>query len=100
MLLLTKKEKMITQITEKSIGHRIRFHLFYSKYKWLYFRVSNGNTKNIQRFAEEIEKIQKGKLPIGVYAIDIVIENIFGVQHDETDITEEKVIEFAKSLKL
>ena len=89
---------MIKQITEKSIGHRIRFHLFYSPIRWIYFEVDQM-PKNLTSLAEYLESVKD--YPQGVYTLEATIENkIFQVQYDETKITDSDVIKFANALTL
>ena len=89
---------MVKQITEKSIGHRIRFHVFYSASRWLYFEVDKM-PKRIKSLANYMETIRE--YPRGIYALDTTVENkIFQIQYDESIITEKKVIDFANSLDL
>jgi|GEM_PF-1699710 len=92
---------MIKQITEKSIGHRVRFHFFYTNERWLFFKVDRM-PKNIKSLAVYLDDFMRNnRLSSGVYLIETVIENkIFEVLFDEREITEEKVIEFAKTLGL
>jgi len=91
---------MIKQITEKSIGHRIRFHFFYSTERWMFFEIDKMPA-NAKSLAEFLENISNGSLPKGIYLVEIVEENKnFMVLYNETEITEEKVIEFAESLGL
>ena len=91
---------MIKQITEKSIGHRVRFHFFHSTERWMFFEIDKMPA-NAKSLAEFMESITNGSLPKGIYHIDIVEENkSFMILYNETEITEEKVIEFTKSLEL
>lgn len=91
---------MIKQITEKSIGQRIRFHFFYSPERWMYFEVDKMS-ENAISLASFIEEQSKKILPRGIYHMDAVDENkSFMILYNETEITEEKVIKFAYSLGL
>ena len=90
---------MIKQITEKSIGRRISFHILYSPYRWMFFKVIGNNFKDIQQFTEFIEEA-RDKFAKGIYTMDVVMEDVFQILYDEREITEEKVIEFAKRLGL
>lgn len=91
---------MIKQITEKSIGHRVRWHLFYSPERWMYFEIDKM-PENIKSLAESIEKRKKETLPKGVSQLETVEENkIFMVLYNETEVTDEAVIKFANLLGL
>lgn len=92
---------MIKQITEKSIEHRVRFHLFYSPVRWLFFEVDKM-PKNIEGLADFIDNFKRNNnYPRGIYTFETVIENkIFEIEYSETEITEEKVIDFAKTMGL
>lgn len=89
---------MIRQITEKSIGQRVRFHLFYSTTRWMFFEVVglSPEVKSLAGFLDEISSY-----PNGISLVEIVEENkTFQIMYDERQITEEKIIEFAKDLGL
>lgn len=92
---------MIRQVTEKSIGHRVKFHFLYSTYRELFFEVINKPSYVISLANYIMGVNNKTVYPIGVLALDTIVENkIFSVEFDERIITEEKVIEFAKTLGL
>jgi len=59
-------------------------------------------TRDISSLADYLDEYKRRKkYPIGIYGLDTIIENeIFEITFSEHEITEEGVIEFAKSLGL
>lgn len=92
---------MIRQITEKSIGHRVSIHIFYSSVRWLFFEIDKID-QNKGSLGECLEGFKREKiLPHGVYDIETQVENkIFQILYNTNEITEEEVIKFAHSLEL
>lgn len=92
---------MVKQITEKSIGHRIRFHIFYSPVRSLFFKI-DSMPKHIKSLAQYLDNYKNSIIfPFGVYYIDIISENnIFEISFNEQQITEEEVIKYSKNLGL
>lgn len=91
---------MIKQITEKSIGKKIHNHLFYTTNMFLFFEVTNMD-KKINSLFDYLTEKQNTPLPKGIYSLDTVEENkIFQIGYNCNEITEENVINFAKSLDL
>ena len=95
--------KMIKQITEKSIGHRVGLHLFWSNERRLFFQTdkkfSDNKNDNLDDYINDY--LSNQGLPNGIMHIDTTIQNkIFSVIYLQNEITEQEVIKFVNALDL
>ena len=90
---------MINQITEKSIGFRVRFHLFYSTKRFMFFEITDSSIADLAEYLDKFRR--EAKYPKGIYDINTIVQNkVFQIQYNESEITEEQVIKYANSIGL
>jgi len=99
---------MIKQINQKNIDGYKSFMIFSThKSQDIFFEIQGETTPDVlKKFNKSLcdyidNNVKKKKYPEGIFNVETIIENkVFRITYSPKNISEEKVIDFAKSLNL